>query len=125
MRPTLLIGAGLAGLTTLVHVFAGGPEINAVVQASALDDPVRAVLAVLWHGTTALLAVSAAGLCWAAVHPNRGLEVFISVIMLLWAALFVYFGIVMLGNLTVMPQWSVFLLIPAMVGLGWRRGAGA
>lgn len=123
MKRTLLLASGLSALTLGVHVFAGEPEVNQVVQASDLAPELRAILGVIWHAVTVVLLVSAIGFGTAARRPNRPLEATLVAIMLGWAGLFIYYGITALGTLAPMPQWIIFLAIPAIVLFGWRRRA--
>ena len=39
-----------------------------------------------------------------------------------FAGLFLYYGISFLGNITELPQWTVFLAISVMIWLGMRAG---
>lgn len=123
MKRSLLVASGLSALTLAVHVFAGGPEVNQVVQASALAPELRAILGVIWHAVTVVLLISAIGFGYGAAHPNRPLEAALVGIMLGWAGLFIFYGITALGTLMPMPQWIIFLAIPAVVAFGWRARA--
>ncbi|TCL00478.1 hypothetical protein BXY66_3121 [Shimia isoporae] len=111
---------GLLLLTAYVHVFMGGPEIHDVIQASALDPGVRGVAAVIWHAITAILLVYAVVCASLAKSPNRGLALHIIAVQICFAALFVFYGLTLLGNLSVMPQWIIFLTIPAVMAMGLR-----
>jgi len=121
MNKWKIAAAALMGVTLAAHVFAGGPEVNEVIMASELPDVVRMLSAVLWHGVSVTLAVITVALGYLAVVENRALEGAIAVIQIGFAALFLGYGMVGLGNITQMPQWIVFLIIPVMTLMG-RQG---
>lgn len=120
MNRAMLAATGLLLLTTWVHVFLGGPEIHQVIQASGLPLGLRAISAVLWHAVTVILLVFSAGCFWMVRHDNPALAVVISAVQLGFAALFLVYGIWMLGTVWLMPQWIIFLLVPALIGMGLR-----
>lgn len=109
-------------VTAAVHVFLGGPEIHHVVQATdALPIEIRAISAVLWHAVTVVLLVLATGCLWLIGHPNPPLANVMIAVQLGFAGLFVFYGMARLQTLWIMPQWIIFLLIPAVMGLGMLR----
>lgn len=121
MNKMIFAAGALMVLTTAVHVFVGGPEVMTPVFASALDPTVRAVLHVVWHGVTVMLAFAAIALLWLSWHSdNTPLMVFVTAVQLGFAALFLAIGIGELGSVWLMPQWVVFLLVPALTLFGWR-----
>lgn len=121
MNKPMMMAAGLMGLTFFVHLFAGGPEVSQPIQASTLDPVVRAVALVVWHGVSVMLAVMAAALVWLAYRENTALALMTIAIQLGFAALFIGVGWVQLGTLAPMPQWSIFVIIPALTGYAMRR----
>jgi hypothetical protein len=117
-----LAAAALMGLTTLVHTFLGGPEINAPIRASTTLAPeMISVLTVVWHIVTANLAILTLALAWLARHPNTALANVLLAMTLSYVALFVGYGLADLGNVTTMPQWTGFAVIAALIVLGQRR----
>ncbi|SFK95367.1 hypothetical protein [Shimia haliotis] len=122
MNPWMILASALLGLTTYVHVFLGGPEIHHVIQASSLSGSVRGVAAVLWHAVTVVLIAFALACAVMARHQNRALALLVIGIQLGFAALFVVYGLSLLGTLWVMPQWLIFTLIPAVMMCGLRWG---
>ena len=115
------LAAALMGLTVLLHLFGGGPEVHAPLQA-ALTDPLLAAFAtVLWHAVTVVLAVLAGGLWVLAQRRDPALEAILSGIQLGLAALFVFYGVTRLGTVMPMNQWIIFLAIPALTRLGQSR----
>jgi len=113
-RP-LLSAAALMTLTVLIHAFVGGPEVYAPVRVSALEPVALSVMSVVWHVITAILALMAVGLFWLARHRCQPLEVMLIAIQICFAAVFIGYGIVDLGNLTQMPQWIIFLVGPGLM----------
>mgnify|MGYP000046819713 FL=1 len=116
-----LAAAALMALTFCVHVFAGGPEIHVAIQGSELSEYLRAISAVLWHAVTVILAVFALAYLWLARHENRALALVMVATQLGFAALFLWYGATLLGTIWPMPQWVIFLLIPAISAAGTLR----
>jgi len=117
----LVLSAGMLSVLTLfAHVFAGGPEIHVPVLESDLPLELKAIFSVVWHAVTAVLVINSAALFLAAGSKSieKILVLFVSSQYLVFAALFVFYGITHLGTLLPMPQWSVFLLMPALALAG-------
>ena len=113
--------AVLMGLTVGLHVFGGGPEIHDPIRASTLPDVVRAIGSVLWHGVTWMLILMAVALGWLSCRRNAALFVMVAAVQLGFAALFVFYGWSVLGNLWQTPQWVIFSGIPAIMFFGcWQ-----
>lgn len=108
------------GLTTLIHIFAGGPEVMDPVHASTLPALVIAVLSVVWHAITLLLALFTVALVWLITHDNRPLAALMFALQIGFAALFLGYGLSHLGTVWPMPQWIIFLVVPAMMLMGQR-----
>lgn len=121
MNKPIAAAAVLATVTVGVHVFLGGPEINAPVRQSDLPELVRVTSWVVWHGISVILIVIAAGLAWLAAHRNPALAMTLSAIQIGFALLFLGFGLSQLGEVWSMPQWAIFLLIPALTFWGMRK----
>jgi len=116
-----LTAAALMGLTVLVHAFLGGPEVYTPIRSSLLDPQLIAVLSVIWHGVTVVLFAMTLGLIWMVRHHSPALALIIAGIQVGFAALFIGYGLSDLGTLAPMPQWIIFLLIPALMALGFRK----
>lgn len=114
MNIALLVAAGLMTLTVFIHIFMGGPVIMLPVRRSSLPRLVRAVMDVVWHGVTVVLICIAGGLFWLTWHQNPALLWALSAIQIGFAALFIWYGLHQLRNLYMMPQWVIFLGIPAL-----------
>ena len=115
-----LAAAALMALTTFVHVFAGGPESYAPLRASNLPAVTNATLSVAWHVITWFLVLFTIGLAWLSRTANIALAVFIAAAQLGFAAIFIGYGIADFGNLTALPQWIVFLIVPALMWCAQR-----
>ncbi|MEM1301051.1 MAG: hypothetical protein AAGH17_00595 [Pseudomonadota bacterium] len=114
--------AGIMFLATAaIHALAGGPEINAPVQASTLDPVVRSVMAVVWHAITAVALVLAAAMIWTARHRNPAVILLTLAINVSFIALFWAIGIAELGSLLLMPQWIIFATISLVMLWGLKR----
>ena len=122
MNKLMIAAVVLMFVTFLAHVFGGGPEIHAPIQASELSPYLRAISAVIWHAITVVLLVFSVALAGLVKHPNRALERIMIAIQLGFAALFLFYGVRLLGNIIDMPQWIAFLLIPGLMMLA-RRGS--
>ena len=66
---------------------------------------------VLWHAVTVMLAHLSLAYLWLARDPNAGLVHFTSAFQVGWSGLFIYYGLTIVGNLWVMPQWIGFLAL--------------
>lgn len=113
--------AALMALTWGVHVFAGGPEIHVPIQGSELPEYLRAISAVLWHAVSVVLAVFALAYFWLARNENTALSIVLGATQLGFAGLFLWYGSTLLGTIWPMPQWIIFLLIPAVSAAGTFR----
>ncbi|WP_310541154.1 hypothetical protein [Phenylobacterium sp.] len=118
----MMIAGMLSLATAAVHVFLGGPEVHAPVQSSeSLALEVRATMAVVWHGITAVLLLSGATKIYAALSGRvSAVVVFIAAQYLAFVALFVGYGLAHFGSLWVLPQWTLFAVIVGFVGLGLK-----
>ena len=115
------LAAALMGLTVLIHVFGGGPEVHDPLQATLSDPFLAAFAAVLWHMVTVALVVLAGGLWVLAKRHDSALEAILSGIQLGFAAVFVFYGLTRLGTVMPMNQWIIFLMIPALTRFGQSR----
>ena len=124
MNIAIAVAAALSTLTLFAHIFGGYPEIMPSVLTSALSPYTKAIMLVIWQAITIILIINSLGLAYGAIKPEQRqvLIVVISAQYLLWGALFVYYGLTMLGSLWPMPQWIAFFLIPALAIFGlWQK----
>ncbi|MFM7446921.1 MAG: hypothetical protein ACKO2N_24015, partial [Tabrizicola sp.] len=104
-------------LLDLIHVFPGGKEIHRPMVSSELVAPLKAVWSVVWHGVTVVLAFGGIALITAAFFPEQALALAALpiAVFLGFAGLFIAYGILRLGTIWTLPQWTAFLVI---AGLG-------
>jgi len=121
MNKPLLAATALMALTVVAHIFGGGPQYLTPFQIELPNDELRSMAAVLWHAVSVSLIAFTLALGWMTRQPNRPLALTISALQLGWAGLFVFYGLTMLGNLSEMPQWSIFILVPALTWWGHRK----
>lgn len=120
MSIPMLLAAGLMSVTVFVHVLMGGPEIMAPLREAGLHPVIRTVMDVIWHAVTVVLFCSAVALFWLTWNPNTALLMIVSAISVGFAGLFIWYGLTQLQSLWPMPQWIVFLGVPALAVWGAR-----
>ncbi len=118
-----LTAAGLMGLTVFIHVFMGGPEVHDPMLNSTLTIGLKAFASILCHAVTVVLVVFTFALYSLARKPNLQLEATLGAIQLGFAALFIGYGVVRLGSIWPMPQWTIFAGLPLLTRIGQRRAA--
>lgn len=114
MNRIMFIAAVLMFITVFVHIFMGGPEIYYPMLAIVDPDLLHAFVSVLWHAVTVVLICITGALVYLSYRPNQALAVTVSAIQIGFAGLFIYYGLTELGSLSPMPQWSIFIIIPAI-----------
>ncbi|MFN4272700.1 MAG: hypothetical protein ACK4F5_07795 [Aliihoeflea sp.] len=119
------IAAALMALTFLIHVFAGGLDVHLPMQSALSDPGLAAYAAILWHAVTVVLAVLAIGLWGLAGRHDPIFETVVSGIQIGFAGLFIFYGLTRLGTLWLMPQWIIFITIPALTRFGQSRKRAA
>jgi hypothetical protein len=115
------IASVLMLMTFFIHVFWGGPEVHDALQNILREPILGAFAAVLWHAVSVVLAALALGLWALSARRDPVLEAVLSGIQLGFAALFIVYGLVRVETLWLMPQWVIFLTIPAVTRLGQAR----
>ena len=120
-NPWYLAAALAMVLTTLVHLFVGGPEVYTPLRAAPIDPVVQSVLSVVWHMVSLMLAVMAMMLfaLWRSHTPE--MSVASALLSLGTALLFLGYGAADLGTPWPMPQWTIFLVVFALTCMGARR----
>ena len=117
--------AALMAATLGIHLFMGGPEVHDPLLAGQPVPGLRAFTSVLWHAVTVNLLVFAVALAALARRPNRALEATLAATQIGFAGLFLAYGAVILGTVWPMPQWIIFLTIPALTRFGQARSPAA
>jgi len=114
MNTAILLAAGLMSVTVFVHVKMGGAEIMHPLRAAGLPRLIGTVMDVVWHGVTVVLICLAGALFWLAWNDNPALLWMTCAIQFGFAALFLWYGTTQLHSLWPMPQWVIFLGVPAL-----------
>ncbi len=116
-----LLAAGIAALLLdIVHIFPGGREIHRPMVASHWPEPAKAIWSVVWHAVTAVMAIGGVALIAAAFLPEQALALSVVPIALFLSAavLFIVYGLIRLGTVRVLLQWTAFLVISALGLIG-------
>ncbi len=119
MNPWLVAAALAAFATFAIHTVVGGREIaGPLLAAHGLARIPRLTVYYCWHMVTILLLAMALALAWAARHANPPLVVLVLLLAVAFTALSL--GLVAAYRVSPwhLPQWSLFLLIAVLSGLG-------
>ncbi|NRP18122.1 hypothetical protein LPJGGPFB_01352 [Ensifer adhaerens] len=122
MNRWLLSAAAISLLTTGIHVLAGGPDVHDPLLAIDMPPVLKVYVSLLWHATSAVLAINSVALLWASIS-RRYREALTGAVVaqyLGYAGLFIGYGLAYVGTLWQTPQWAVFLLISALALVGLR-----
>ena len=111
---------GLMAVTTVVHVFAGGPENYTPLRASGMDPVPLATMSVAWHMVTLQLIVTTVALAYLVRHTNPVVWGGVFVMSLGSATLFIGYGLSDFGDILTLPQWIAFAGTTALL-LATRR----
>jgi hypothetical protein len=115
------LAAALMGGTCIIHLFVGGPEVHAPLQAALHDSGLAAFAAVLWHAVSVVLGALTFGLWVLAERRDIAFEAILSGVQIGFAAIFFFYGLTRLGDVSLMPQWVIFVAIPALTRFGQSR----
>jgi hypothetical protein len=120
-----VLAAGALSLITLgVHIFAGGPEVHDAMLAlsTAFPSVLQAFISVMWHAITVILAINSVALLLAARYSpsQKTLVWFVVSQYIAFAALAIFYGVLRLGSILIMPQWIAFVLISGLAIAGLR-----
>ena len=120
----LITAAGaLLAVTTLIHLFAGESDVHAPLRAITGNGEMGLYASVLWHAVSVVLAVMAAALLWAARAPDarQGVIWLVCAQSLGFAALFIFYGLLLTESLWRAPQWTLFVTAAGLAGAGlWQ-----
>jgi hypothetical protein len=117
---TMVMAAVLSAARFCLHVIGGGADVHTPIQKSDLEASLRAISAVIWHFISLILLLQSVAFWVLAKRPNWELAWFLTAIQFGFAALFIYYGLTMLGSIWIMPQWVVFLGIGILSLLGQK-----
>lgn len=119
----LASAALLSFAATALHLIVGTPELMHPLYSSNTPPVSIATAEVMWNGIAILCVVAGVTLLYAAVRPKVAIEVCAAIIALFigMTALFVVTGMTKLGELSSMPQWQFFGLLPLLTIIGLFR----
>lgn len=123
MNILILIAAIISFLTIGLHLFGGGPEIMGPINDSELSAYLKAITFIIWHAVTVILIINSLALFHAGFKDKyrKPIIIITSAQYLLWAGLFVFYGITRLNDLWPMPQWIIFTIVPMLAIIGFLR----
>jgi len=116
-----ILSSGILSIGTMfLHIIGGGREVHVPVLESELSTGLKAILSIIWHAITAILAINGAALLWAAASPElqKPLVLLVSFQYLAFAILFIFYGWIRLGTLLPMPQWIIFIALAGLALAG-------
>lgn len=119
--------AGISSLlTTLLHVFGGSPEFMGPYASMGMEPKFYAMIEVFWNQITLLLAAVGIAFLIAAKRGEKAMDMvlFINVIYLGIAIIFIVAGLVLLPSLFVLPQWVLFGVMVVVGQIGWHKQKG-
>ncbi|WP_322892285.1 hypothetical protein [Yoonia sp. 72] len=106
------LAADLMGPTVLIDVFARGADLP--LQTALHVPELAAFAAVLWHAVSVVLIVLTYGLWVLAQRRGLAFKFVLSGVQVGCPAMFLLYGLRRLGTVIDMPQWMIFLIIPAL-----------
>lgn len=130
MKDKLNLWWGVAGVMSLlvaaIHIFAGTPEIMAPLAKIEMPAVIFAVMDVMWNQVSLLLIIVGLALLFAAKRGAQSMDMvlFINVIYVGIAIIFMIAGVFYLQSLWPMPQWILFGLIALVAQIGWHKQKG-
>ncbi len=126
MSRWIAIAGFLSFLFVVLHVVGGGADVHEPILDSGLTDVLSGYVSVIWHLVTASMLVCTALLLAAAWLPSQRVVLTLVVVAqyALYAALFVFYGVVRFDSVLVMPQWIGFGVIALLALVGVVPGRG-
>lgn len=116
----LLAAGAAAGLTTLIHIFAGGPSVARPLLAAAdIDEVAKMTNYYCWHLVTITLAAMTVAFAYAALTPG---EVALATMWTIIAAAFAAWSVALVvwkrQKALDLPQWTLFVVIAGLGAMG-------
>jgi hypothetical protein len=123
-RPIAAAALGMAA-TLALHGIGGEFTVHRPLLADAVTAEMDLYVSVLWHGLTAIIAISAVALTYAAVQktPSKALLLIIGGQTLAVGLMFILFGLTRTSSLFVAPQWIILVPLGLLILWTARRGA--
>lgn len=130
MNKKLNLWWGMAGLLSVlvaaIHIFAGTPEIMAPLAKIEMPTVIYAIIETIWNQVSLLLIAVGVALLIAAKRGAKSLDMvlFINVLYLGIALIFIVAGLFYLQSVWPMPQWVLFGFIALVAQIGWHKQKG-
>lgn len=119
----LIAAAALMSLTFVIHVFAGGADIYTPLRNADLGLELKSTLSVVWHAVSLILILFAASLFWLSKNYSPPLACLVGLCQFGFVLLFIGYGVYDTGTLTILPQWTIFLVGVLLMWFGHKREA--
>jgi len=121
MTNWLIVSAGiLAGVTSLIHIVAGGKDVARPLLASSIDETVKFTLYACWHLVSAALLFSSLTLLLNGMEFYKSPEMvaFVSIMWLVFGGVFLVVALVVAKPRGIfrLPQWALLLPV-GLLGL--------
>lgn len=115
----MLSAAVLSFILLIAHFVGGGHEVHVPMLESDMSRVNKAYASIIWHGITAILIVGSAGFLWSAMGKaeGHGVAVIVAAQYGAFTCLFLFYGVLRLRSVWVMPQWTAFLAISILAGI--------
>ena len=125
MTRLLTIAAVAMTATLAMHGFGGEFKVYRPLLVDAASPEMDLYVSVLWHGLTAIIALSAVALIHAAgqTSPSRPMLRLIGAQTTAVGAMFILFGLIRTHSLWIGPQWIILLPLGLLI-LWTARPAG-
>jgi len=119
----LASAALLSFAATALHLIVGTPELMHPLYTSNTPPVSIGTAEVMWNGIAILCVVAGGALLYAAVKPKVAIEVCAAIIALFigMTALFIIIGMTRFGEISSLPQWQFFGLLPLLAIIGLFR----
>jgi len=118
MNYWILSAGGLSALLFFIHLVGGGKDVHQPMLESDMSRVLKAYTSVIWHAISAILGIGSLALLWAATLSDRGVASLVLLQYTAFAGLFLAYGYLRLKSIWVMPQWSAFIVISTLLGIG-------
>jgi len=116
----LLAAGAAAGITTLIHIFAGGPSVARPLLAAAdIDQVAKLTNYYCWHLVSITLAAMTVAFTYAAMAPG---EIALATMWTIIAASFAAWSVALVvwkqQKAFDLPQWTLFVVIAGLGAMG-------
>jgi hypothetical protein len=123
MNKWLIAASGLTFFTLVAHLFGGGPEIHHPILESNAEAIPKAAVSVIWHWVSGVLLLNGIvyGLAANGHKAAKASLFLVNLQFVVFALLFLFYGITRFGSIFVIGQWLFFVLIVCCGLIGQKR----